>query len=578
MAKMFRLPPALGHAAIASFFPASRCNSYRCTRFLTTAARMASCTGRSYADALALLENLQSNRSVVTSISTSPFDMNQAAIPEMLDWTRKAGYEVGDFAKHGLRCIHIAGTKGKGSVCAMVEKLLLQYRGEDACGGLAVGARKSLGKIGMYTSPHLITVRERIHIDGSPISERLFARYFFELWDRFSNSVPDSDPMSLDTKPSYFRYLTILALHVFLQEGVETAIMECGIGGEYDSTNILPPEAVTVCAIARLGIDHIGMLGETIEEIAWHKAGIIKTGTPVFTIEQVPAAHAVLKKRAAEKGVELQVVKQPKAVDNSRLGIDLSMEGDFQQTNAALSTAVAASHLMTMGITEGIPKPQALPVPPESLPEQFKYGLKTAKLPGRCEVRKDGNIEWLIDGAHTVDSIEAVAQWFTSKVDEAWKEEKPPTATMLIFNQQDRDAEALLRTLITSIARAASSKNGPRSHRSFPTAEDGAQSASKIFTYAAFCTNTPFKDDVGKDVDLSLQERLAEVYNGMQDGNSTHMCYGNVEEAVEFARKVSAGEERVLVLVTGSLYLVGGLMKVLEKQAGSDSDSRRIDR
>ena len=133
---------------------------------------------RSYKDALTLLDLLQSNRAIVSSIGNSSREMNALAIPEMLDWMGKAGYEVGDFAKGGLRCIHVAGTKGKGSVCAMVESILAQYQTKDnqgASGQLETG--RGLGKIGLYTSPHLLTVRERIRIDGSPISESMFTKY-----------------------------------------------------------------------------------------------------------------------------------------------------------------------------------------------------------------------------------------------------------------------------------------------------------------------------------------------------------------------------------------------------------------
>jgi folylpolyglutamate synthase len=495
--------------------------------------------------------------------------MNQNAIPEMLDWTRRAGYVPGDFAKRGLRCIHVAGTKGKGSVCSLAESILLQYRGGPVGGGFQGGERRYLSKIGTYTSPHLLTVRERIRIDGSPISESLFVRYFFEVWDRFSASTPDSDPMSLDTKPNYFRYLTILALHTFIQEGIETAIVECGIGGEYDSTNILPADAVTVSAIGRLGIDHIGMLGESISEIAWHKAGIMKTGVPAFTLKQVPAAQIVLQQRSSEKGVKLEVVKQLEPGNGAAPEIKLAMEGDYQFDNASLAVPVAAAHLCALGITNGVPEIGSLPLSLESMPEQFRRGLQSAKLQGRFEARECGNVEWLIDGAHTIDSIDAVGNWFIQRYKAAIQRDKAPTATMLIFNQQDRDAEALIRRLITTISgdtdsvqRMLSSDN---SFDSIPVLKAWNPHASRVFTYAAFCANTPFKDEVGQP-DLQRQERMASVYSRL-DGNSLHMCYSSVEEAVELVSKVSEGDERLLVLATGSLYLVGGLLKVLEKQA-----------
>lgn len=370
--------------------------------------------------------------------------MNLDAIPEMVDWTRKAGYDVEDFAKRGLRCVHVAGTKGKGSVCAMTENILLQYRRQDRVRGKA----KGLGKIGLYTSPHLVTVRERIRIDGAPISESLFTHCFFDLWNRFSHTEAISNPshlnpLSPDNKPGYFRFLTLLALHTFMEEGVETAIVECGIGGEYDSTNILPPEAVTVSAITRLGIDHTGMLGNTIDRIAWHKAGIMKTDVPAYTVDQVPEAQAVLRSRAIQKGVELNILKRHPLLESGQ--VKLGLEGDFQKDNASLAIAVAASHLRSLEVTEDVPSIETSTS--QDLPPQFTKGLETVKWPGRCEVRKEGNIEWFIDGAHTIDSIEATALWFKDKLAEAFTEDYPPTATMLIFNQQERDADSLIRKL-----------------------------------------------------------------------------------------------------------------------------------
>ena len=525
---------------------------------------MTPATGRTYADAIALLDSLQSNNAIVSSISGAPRDMNLDAIPEMLDWTRKAGYDVSDFAKRGLKCIHVAGTKGKGSVCVMVENILLQYRRSDTDGLGSIGEDGDLGKIGLYTSPHLITVRERIRIDGAPISESMFTRYFFELWDRFStattSNLSDPNPSSLDVRPGYFRYLTLLALHTFMEERVETAIVECGIGGEYDSTNILPAEAVTVSAITKLGIDHVGMLGNAIENIAWHKGGILKKGIPAYTVEQVPEAQTVLENCAISKGAELTVVGRLPILRDRE--VRLGLGGDFQKDNATLAIAVATSHLRNMGITEGAPPLKELSTSQEKLSPQFLKGLETASWPGRWEVRKEGNIEWLIDGAHTIDSIEATAHWYVEKLEDAMNEEVTPTATMLIFNQKDRDAKSLIRRLLTVLG----SKSPAIEFAPSRLQRMRFSTNHKMFTYAAFCTNIPFKHQVPEGLGLLPQQEIAKVYEGLA-GNTLHLCFGSVEEAVELARRVSEGDERVLVLVTGSLHLVGGLLTVLERNA-----------
>ena len=530
--------------------------------------------GRSYADAIALLESLQSNRAVVSSITDAPRDVNVDAIPEMLEWTRKAGYDVSDFAKGRLKYIHVAGTKGKGSVCVMVENLLLQYRRNDH-DELGRAEDKALGKIGLYTSPHLISVRERIRIDGAPVSEPMFTRYFFELWDRFSaatiSNTSTCNLLSTEARPSYFRYLTLLAFHTFIREGVETAIIECGIGGEYDSTNILPAEAVTVSAITRLGIDHVGMLGDTIENIAWHKAGIMKKGVRAYTIEQKPAAQAILADCAVSKGADLHIIRRIPWLEGT--DVKLSLGGDFQKENASLAIAVAISHLQNMGIAEGVSSFEKVLTSQDNLSPQFKRGLETAKWPGRWEVRREGNIEWLIDGAHTLDSIEATAHWYLSNLEDALTEENPPTATMLIFNQQDRDASSLIRKLLSVLGeKGLTTSNQPVEAQSYLD-RTRFSAYLKMFTYAAFCTNEPFKSQVPKVLDLRHQEETAKVYESLAS-NTLNMCYGSVEEAVELVRRVAEGDEKVLVLVTGSLHLVGALMKVLERDATNLAEQR----
>ncbi len=215
----------------------------------------------------------------------------------------------------------MAGTKGKGSTCAFVDSILSQYQRTHAVPK----------KIGLLTSPHLIAVRERLRINSAPISEEAFARYFFEVWDLLESpsSAADGDDVPQGSKPAYARYLTLMSYHVFLSEGVDVAVYETGIGGEYDSTNIVAHPIAT--GISTLGIDHVRVLGDTIDKIAWHKAGIMKTATPAFAVEQVPSAEAVLKERAAEKGVDLKV-----------LGVDPRLHGVRIRTNALFQTKNAS--------------------------------------------------------------------------------------------------------------------------------------------------------------------------------------------------------------------------------------------
>ncbi|EON62530.1 hypothetical protein W97_01753 [Coniosporium apollinis CBS 100218] len=508
---------------------------------------------RDYGAAVAALNTLQSNFSIVDAIRKSGRGMNKQAIPEMIEWCRKIGYEPSDFDR--LNSIHIAGTKGKGSTSAFVSSILSQYLPS------ASQNQPKLHKIGLYTSPHLRFVRERIQIDNTPLSEDGFAKYFFEIWDRLTaaaeaEGVPSDSPQA---KPVYFRYLTLMALHAYLAEGVDTAVIECGIGGEYDSTNILAHPSVT--AITSLGIDHVAMLGNTLGEIAWHKSGIFKPGAMALTVPQPEEAMAVLRQRAADRGVNLHVVDRHPELGTLKLGLS----ADFQKTNASLAIAVAAAHLRALGHTD-IPDVSAISA--SRLPTEFRKGLEQVRWPGRCEIRKERNLAWHIDGGHTLDSIEVAGRWFAEQISASLAsstgsaKRKP---RVLVFNQQTRDASALALAL----------------HKTLQSSLSRTVTTSSPFTHAIFCTNVTFRDSGYKpdlvsvntnasDVQsLAVQHSLAKTWAEVDPSTEVRVVR-TIEEAVGAAREIARieAEDEAMVLVTGSLHLVGGLIDVLESEEG----------
>lgn len=311
----------------------------------------------------------------------------------MISWLSRIGYTPSDLNK--LNLLHVAGTKGKGSTSAFIASILNQY-----CSSGAVS------KVGLYTSPHLRAVRERIQINGRPMDEDMFAKYFFEVWDRLEESAV-KEGRDVKDKPVYFRFLTLVAFHAYLREGVDTAVIEVGIGGEYDSTNVM--EKPTVVGITSLGIDHVGVLGDTIEEIAWHKAGVFKKGVPALVVPQAEEAMEVIRKRAEEREVEklevVEVGQWGEIVDGS---VTLGLEGEFQKGNAALAVGMVKEHLRRLGKDSGIKEG-------ETLPGEVKRGLEGVKWPGRCQTVVEGDLEWSIDGAHTVESLEAAGKWYGEK-------------------------------------------------------------------------------------------------------------------------------------------------------------------
>ena len=180
-------------------------------------------------------------------------------------------------ATNALSVIHVAGTKGKGSTCAFVEHI----------------ARECGVRTGLYTSPHLVDVRERFRIDGVPVSKTVFVKNFWWLKRNIDAKCRD-----LGGVPAYFRFLTLLGFRIFAEEKVECCILEVGLGGRLDATNLV--RAPVVCGITSLGMDHVEVLGDTLAKIAREKAGIFKPRVPAITSPQPEEAMAALKARATE--------------------------------------------------------------------------------------------------------------------------------------------------------------------------------------------------------------------------------------------------------------------------------------
>ncbi|KAH7155539.1 Mur ligase [Dactylonectria estremocensis] len=488
--------------------------------------RLVSNIARDYPQALSLLFQLSSNRQITNlfdkpgmSVVAKPSaqDLNAAAISEMREWLRRAGYSPQDLAR--LRHIHIAGTKGKGSVSAFATGMLREY-----------------GTVGTYTSPHLISVRERIAIQGEAISQDTFTGAFFELWDRFTEAAKSEGMDAAEaegplSKPFFFRFLTILAWHIFLREMVDCVVLECGIGGEYDATNVLPSKAVSSAVITQLGIDHVAMLGETVEEIAWHKAGILKPNVKGFVrkIDEQPSVRDIIRSRAVEKNAHL--VELDDSFVEQWGGVQGNLAGDFQKYNQALAVLAVREHL-GMGTD---PTTALL-----DIPEKMARGLKEATLRGRCETIQDGPVAWHLDGAHTKDSLEQVARWFVRTLN-------PGETATLVFNQQERDATELLAGFLDAIRQAAGTDS--------------------VFSHALFTRNDPKGPAVGEVREMAVQHRTARLMGDTAVGCRTR-ALDNIQDTVAEARRIAKHEgSNHKVLVTGSLHLVGGILQALEPES-----------
>ena len=279
-----------------------------------------------------------------------------------LENTRKLAALVGN-PQEKLRFIHVAGTNGKGSTCAMLESI---YR--------AAGLR-----IGLFTSPHLVSFRERIQVNRQLISENELVRLVEEI-QPLLKQFPNGNHLTL------FEVVTVMALKFFAEQKCDLVIWETGLGGRLDATNIVTP---LVSVITNIAFDHTQWLGDTLEKIAAEKAGIIKPGISVVTATDELSALAVIEKIAQEKNAALKIVTA------ERLAGTLAppLLGDHQKINAALALATV----------EVLQKQISVP------DEKIRAGLAAVDWPGRLQlVARTSGQKILLDGAHNVAGAEVL--------------------------------------------------------------------------------------------------------------------------------------------------------------------------
>jgi dihydrofolate synthase/folylpolyglutamate synthase len=315
--------------------------------------------------------------------------------------------------------LHVAGTNGKGSTCAFAAAALQ-----------AAGLR-----VGLYTSPHLVHFCERIRVDGAPISEERAAALLGAILRRVPWALAGGPGGARDGDGlTFFELATLMGFLAFAEAGVSAMVVEVGLGGRLDATNVVRPLA---CAIAPLGLEHQEYLGETLAAIAAEKAGIIKAGAPVATAEQPPEAAAVLEEAAARAGAALWrpgrdydfggVPGGPMRYQGPRWSLEapLALAGAHQRGNAALACALLEA-AAGLGLPVG--------------PREAARGLSQARWPGRLQ-RVSERPLLLIDGAHNPHAAQALAASLPELL-----EGRP---LQLVFGTLgDKDAEAMLRALL----------------------------------------------------------------------------------------------------------------------------------
>jgi dihydrofolate synthase / folylpolyglutamate synthase len=440
-----------------------------------------------YQESLKYLFSLGRELAAPTQASATKFDLqNISMLVEAL------GHPEGKY-----RSIHIAGTNGKGSTAAFTESIL----------------RTAGIRTGLYTSPHLERINERIRVNGEEISDGQFAESFTEIQALIENLLAAG---KLRAHPTFFEVVTAMAFAHFAKAGVEIAVVEVGLGGRLDATNILTPE---VGVITRVDFDHENFLGHSLGEIAGEKAGIIKAGVPLVLAKQRAEAREVIGKRAKELGApvcetekefltekvgfeeECARAEVVEAKRGARFRVVPKLRGKFQLENALNAIAVARileSHGANISAAE------------------IEQGIANTVWPGRIEkVQSEPDI--YLDGAHNPSAAQELASFL--------KENFAGRRVVLLFAaMRDKAVDEIAGILFPLVSEVIFTQ--PRISRAI----SGSQLAEMAGEYAAH-----FR--VISDAQVALEEALT---------------------------KSGPGDA---IFVTGSLYLVGELRQYLKTKA-----------
>ncbi len=439
-----------------------------------------------YAKAIRFLNTLSDfERLRIVRYNSQNFDLDR-----MRTLLRKLGNPQDQF-----RSVHIAGTKGKGSTCVMVAAML------EACGY----------KVGLYTSPHLVDIRERIQINGNMVGHADFARL-----------IRTCEPMVARSRPvpTYFDVLTAVAFKYFAEQKVDIAVIETGMGGRLDSTNVLKPEVTAITSISK---DHMAQLGPTLGHIAAEKAGIFKHGIPAVTVIQAPEVEETLKRAAEKVGAPLDITGKTMefsyrfeatrmlgphnrvclTTPNTRFEhLAVPLLGEHQAINCGLALGVI-DKLKSRGLA--INDARAM------------EGLSKVTIPGRMEMISQ-TPRILVDGAHNAASIDALMKAIGQHI--------PCDSIVVIFGCcGDKDIAGMLDRITSG--------------------------ADKVIFTTVNNIRTADPEE--------LAAQYVEQYGKMAQVAQT------LEEALAIANRAVTKED--LIVITGSFYLVGQAKKLLAARA-----------
>jgi dihydrofolate synthase / folylpolyglutamate synthase len=440
--------------------------------------------------------NYEQTMSYITN--TAKFGINLG-----LSRTEKILEFLGDPHKK-IKCVHVAGTNGKGSTTAMINKMLM-----DA--GL---------KVGMYTSPYLEVFEERIQINGENISKENLSKVVTEV----SKAVDKVIELGYD-EPTEFEIITCAMFYYFAKEKVDFAVVEVGLGGTLDSTNVMQAfsneEAGGVMAsvIVSISLDHTQILGDTLEKIAFEKSGIIKNGVPVIMYPQEKEAEKVIEKVCAERGCQLikvsngsgEYVEEDK-IDKNSLTYTQRVKIKTTENTYDVQLALLGKHQVLNCATAILTIEELIKQGVKIKKENILNALKEVKWIGRLEVIKNKPLV-VIDGAHNIDGITKLKE----NVEQYFKYNK---MVLILGILADKEVEKMVATIVPLTDRVIAVT--PNSYRA---------------------------------------ENAEELKNVIQKYNEKCNAVDSYKEAYELA--LSYCEEDDILLISGSLYMIGDMRKII---------------
>ena len=391
------------------------------------------------------------------------------------------------------KVVHVAGTNGKGSASKMIALML----------------EKSGNKVGLFTSPHLVRMNERMQVNGEDISDADFVALFDKVMEAV-NLLTEQKAEENGCRfqhPAYFEFLYVMAAVYFMEQECDYVVYETGLGGRLDATNTVTPE---VSVITSIGLDHMQYLGDTLEEIAFEKAGIIKPAVPVVYNTGEEIADRVIESRAAELKSDTVKVSFDHSDTTSQLGIILEealgkAQPIYQKDNAA--TAVAAYMLL-----EG-----AADI--NDVKENVQAALKEFTWPGRCQYLASNVI---IDGAHNEDAAKKIVE----SVNEICKRDGFSKESIFFAVSSDKDYESIIRILTEGLS-----------------IED------------------VYVSELHSERKLEIQT-VMKIFSEYLPKEKSDNVYGSTDLRRHFELAKKELDDDTLLLAVGSLYMVGELLAV----------------